>query len=955
MSRTLRGLLALLTISILIVGVPLALIHYVGQPWPHRFTGFDAIWRSLRRGDISDAVVIKSLAVLLWISWARLMVSLLLELVARTAGCPALRVPGLGSTQQWAGALIAAVLMLGPLLPRPGTAAAVDASARPLPTALLDMAGSTPDTPGAVVHTVVVQSGDTLSAIAQHELGNANDWPELWDANRGRRFGSRTFDDPNLILTGWELVVPGVLSALTAAPMEVPAAEPIVGPIDSPTVELTVEPAGEPAGEPIVEPYAEPISAPAVIAVSTSSPSTVPSPVNEHPNEHNAAPTPVTRQAEPDLGRQLPAPLGLGGAVLVATGVVAGIAMRRRSRLRGATVGARLAEPSPRLIAVESLMRRIDRAEGVARLDIALRSLAGELVGNAPGVGVLVVMLFDDGAIEVTLTGPANTMIRPWVAVSDHRLRLPAEVSLGDLADSARRVNQPCPALAHLGSTPAACGVESAQVFVDLEVIGLLTIDAGESDAADVARAVAAGIAVSPLSEIAHLVTCGLGDAHLSRPGTLAASTLDEALDLAVGAIGTTAATTSAALSTFTLRARHQGGEAWEPAIVVACAGSIPDSADADADANANADTDLVALTTIGGRGLAVVVDRKVLGAQWVIEQHQRTWVLQPVGLELTPVGLSAEVVEQVQALLSDAERSLVVVGPNEEAIDTDISFDTAPSTDAGTGTVVGAPAEVDVWREPEWSLMVRLLGPVEVCEPSGRVAQFERSKALELVAWLSQHRDRSTRTAARTALWELNVRDATFANVVSDCRRTLARLVPVRDGDEWISRTLTEHLPLHRTVTTDADVLRACLTRARTQSGLDAITTLRPGLALVRDLPFFGTSYLWPDAEGITSHLTLLVTSSATVLAELYLSEGDIDGVFWATGQGLKVLAGHEELIALRMRAHARQGDLAGVRQEWESYERALIADTWSSGDPAPKLVALRRELLSLSLLQTV
>ena len=77
----------------------------------------------------------------------------------------------------------------------------------------------------------------------------------------------------------------------------------------------------------------------------------------------------------------------------------------------------------------------------------------------------------------------------------------------------------------------------------------------------------------------------------------------------------------------------------------------------------------------------------------------------------------------------------------------------------------------------------------------------------------------------------------------------------------------------------------------------------------------------------------------------------GDVDGVFWATGQGLKVLAGHEELIGLRMRAHANRGDLAGVRSEWESYERAVQADTWAAAEPSPKLVDLRRRLLSPSL----
>jgi hypothetical protein len=118
--------------------------------------------------------------------------------------------------------------------------------------------------------------------------------------------------------------------------------------------------------------------------------------------------------------------------------------------------------------------------------------------------------------------------------------------------------------------------------------------------------------------------------------------------------------------------------------------------------------------------------------------------------------------------------------------------------------------------------------------------------------------------------------------------------------------------------------------------------------VALIRDAPFAGTGYLWPDAEGITSNLVLLATSATTELAGHLLSLGDIDGVFWATDRGLRVLPGHEELIGLRMRAHARAGDLAGVRHEWDSYERVLNADPWSDGEPAAKLVLLRRELLA-------
>ena len=140
---------------------------------------------------------------------------------------------------------------------------------------------------------------------------------------------------------------------------------------------------------------------------------------------------------------------------------------------------------------------------------------------------------------------------------------------------------------------------------------------------------------------------------------------------------------------------------------------------------------------------------------------------------------------------------------------------------------------------------------------------------------------------------------------------------------------------------------MAARLAHSRGLSHHDAITVLRPGVELLHSLPLSGTNFLWSDAEGHTSALVVVAMSAAIELAERCRAVGDTDGVFWATGQGLKVLAGHEELIALRMRAHADKGDLSGVRNEWASYERALAADVWAAADPAPKLVALRKNLL--------
>jgi nucleoid-associated protein YgaU len=48
-----------------------------------------------------------------------------------------------------------------------------------------------------------VQSGDTLSSIAQRAYGDANQWPKIYDANR-QVIGN----DPNLIRPGEVLYIP---------------------------------------------------------------------------------------------------------------------------------------------------------------------------------------------------------------------------------------------------------------------------------------------------------------------------------------------------------------------------------------------------------------------------------------------------------------------------------------------------------------------------------------------------------------------------------------------------------------------------------------------------------------------------------------------------------------------------------------------------------------------------
>lgn len=50
--------------------------------------------------------------------------------------------------------------------------------------------------------TYTVQSGDSLSKIAKALLGDANRWPEIFEANKDK------IKDPNMIHVGQELVIP---------------------------------------------------------------------------------------------------------------------------------------------------------------------------------------------------------------------------------------------------------------------------------------------------------------------------------------------------------------------------------------------------------------------------------------------------------------------------------------------------------------------------------------------------------------------------------------------------------------------------------------------------------------------------------------------------------------------------------------------------------------------------
>jgi hypothetical protein len=450
-------------------------------------------------------------------------------------------------------------------------------------------------------------------------------------------------------------------------------------------------------------------------------------------------------------------------------------------------------------------------------------------------------------------------------------------------------------------------------LYADLEALGTLVVEGAADTAAAVARALVATLAVSPLADLIHVVTSGVdcfGFANEERVQSV--SDPDAALDL------------TAALSAGVRHAIGDGGthdlrrrspeEPWEPVVAILLRAELTPEQQADIE------------RLVASGGVAVVTDAELDGARYRLRATgDGQWQLDPLGMAVRSQGLAASELAEVGALLAEAKAPAQSFPPPPEE----------PLTD-------------EPFVEPPWELLVRLLSAVEVVNRQGQAAAFERAKALELVAWLAQHRARPTRTGARTAMWETDVRDATFANVVSDARRSLTAVAAPPEGREWLGRTYGEQLPLDPLVLTDADLLAARLEHARRQPAAAAIETLRAGLELVDDAPYGGTAWLWPDGEGLPSHLTLLATNAAALMAERCLAVGDTEGVFWATGRGMRVLPGHDELVCLRMCAHAAAGNLAGIRREFESYERVIMADAWGDGSLSPKVVRLRNRLLA-------
>lgn len=331
-----KGFGALVLLVCLVVGVPWALVHYVGWPLPRAVPSWAQFTGALDRQGIPDQVLIKALACAVWLTWTVLVAAVLAEALAAGRGRRARRLKVAGPVQSLIGPLVAAIVVaLAVAVPRPGpgtptrTLSTALGTRRPVPITAVVAADVVPtpaafsptpalpsadDPPAAsppAGSTYVVEPGDTLWGIATRELGDPLRWSEIFALNQGRAEpGGSTFSDPHWIYTGWTLLLPAIVDA------PAPPAAPAISPAPPAEPAPATAPASPQNG-----------SEPSPPVAHTVTPRTSPRPAG-----HQEASSRRTGTGGPRTSIELPSGARVGAAF--AAGVASALAIERLRRRR---------------------------------------------------------------------------------------------------------------------------------------------------------------------------------------------------------------------------------------------------------------------------------------------------------------------------------------------------------------------------------------------------------------------------------------------------------------------------------------------------------------------------------------------------------------------------------------------------------------------------------------------
>lgn len=585
MIRVMRAVLALGLLVMIIAGAPLLLIS-VGAPLWVAGTSWADIQHVFTTPDATGGAFLWVVTVVGWIAWALALACVLAEVISHTSGHRIrIQLPGLSTGQKLAASLVAAIFAVTAHTGAASPAAAAEpisfTSAQQIPVQQIPVqqtpsiktseiegtqthqdrqihtvkAGDylwqiaesyygdgakfraiaaankidpfqdlsvgqklvipnptkTPELPSrSMPRTVTVGPGDSLWGFAKEWFGDGERWPEIWRANR-----ALIGDDPDHLDDGLVLTMPRAGADEKVAPK----------PPAPPKQDRTKAPTGKPKA---TQSTPQKPAAPQHKQEPTTS--TVPTPAPQRIGQSEPTSQDPVTDTRLDVEDSALAPAAFGGiGLLLTAGLVTTLNNRRRRQLQQRRRGHKIPLPSERAQRAETALRSQPEALTVTDLDLVLRVVAHHAATHEIPLPVVSAVRLARSRIDILMADPAPDAPSGVEVISDGSVWTIHDHALGQFRARREEVEltpAPYPALATLGHDD-----DGADILVDLEAAGALTIAAEDDDAASaLLRGIALDLAVAPWSASLNLTL--IGDVC---PGLEAA--LDEPMVTRVGSV----------------------------------------------------------------------------------------------------------------------------------------------------------------------------------------------------------------------------------------------------------------------------------------------------------------------------------------------------------------------------------------------------------------------------------
>ncbi len=731
-----------------------------------------------------------------------------------------------------------------------------------------------------------VENGDHFWSIAEETLAEewgrnpseketAAYWAEVIEANEGRLLPP---GDPNLIYPEQRFQLP----TPPTDPMQ-PAGE------ETPNV----EPAPEIEAEPEV-----PVSGIELPASTTTLTPTTQAPRTTVPEPT----TPAT--AEPSLTAQVTsgsdssiplaaAALGLGSLSVGAGALAVTLRRRRAHQAAKRKPGTTLAPPPDEANEYERCTRPVADTEAARWVEATNKLITARLAKHkAHRLPAVIAMRAGRFGVEVLLDEPCAP-IEGFVSGNDDNSawRLHPDLELRMIEAETEDIQPYCPALVPVGST------EAGDLLLDLEQLGVLSVEGDDDDIAAWYRSIATGIASAGWSQLCEVVM--IGD-PLAAAG-LAQVTVPEEPEAWAEQTAVAMRTLHERLQATPYEQRIAPGEIFHPTIVLILGG------------NADVARKLSEAATLVNSPLAVVAACPLAVAERV-HLDRRGSTLEPIGVDFVPILTPAVEAEVVAELLDNADSSEVL-----EIVD--VTNEAAFDLDAG--------------REPASAVIERIMAPkpIEVRllrrKPTVEGLSAEPpAKQLSVICYLAYHRS-VTSQRVRDTFWPTATSRKTADNAISQVRSILGLTV---DGEHRLTQAINSgEYEISDDVGCDWTRAETLIGQAKGRPTNEQMELLKAALELVggqvgADAPARQFSWLVDDHTAY-GRLECGLLDAANRLGELSLEIDQPDAAKWSAGIGLTVVPGSEAMYRLQMRAAAAEGSSRGIREAFGAAEQAAVS----------------------------